>query len=116
MKLTRSVALTVAVAFLCVVPAAQARQPLPQRLLLVQADVDDPPPREETNPATPPPRQPKPIVDDARPFHKQWWFWALAAVVVGGTVAIGVATYSSDKKLPHPCPADTVCFGDGRGR
>ena len=52
--------------------------------------------------------------DDGSVF-KTWWFWALSAVVVGGTVALGVWAAQPDDKAAGLCsPTAIACFGDGR--
>ena len=49
------------------------------------------------------------------PYYRKWWFWALSAAVVGGTVALGVWAVDPGTKPANACPAGVlVCFGDGR--
>lgn len=114
--LARSAALIVAAAVsLTALPhPASADEPLGRRLMLL-AQSDEPPPREPRT-ATPPPPPPRPAEDDERPIYKTWWFWALTAAVVGGTVALGVAMRdTSGPRPPRACPMGVIaCFGDGR--
>lgn len=93
---------------------AWARQPVlaPSLGALAAADQDDPPPRggvvakkkaEPTEPV------------EEKPVYKTWWFWALTAAVVGGTVIFGVATFKPTENAPLACVSGVVaCFGDGR--
>lgn len=86
----------------------------PSERALAAAD-DEPPPRDtrivrRSTTATV-------AVADEAPVYKKWWFWALTAVVVGGTIAFGVATNEPPQHLPHACPPGTAtCFGDGRSQ
>ena len=52
---------------------------------------------------------------DERPYYKKWWFWALTAAVVGGTVALGVWAVEPTTKPAQSCEATAIaCFGAGR--
>lgn len=56
------------------------------------------------------------VVDDT-PAYKKWWFWALTAAVVGGTVALGKWAVDAGSDPAKGCAAGTrLCFGDGRTR
>lgn len=56
-------------------------------------------------------------VADETPAYKKWWFWALTAAVVGGTVALGTWAVDAGSDPAKGCAAGTVlCFGDGRTR
>ena len=56
----------------------------------------------------------KPVADDT-PVYKRWWFWALTAAVVGGTVALGVWAIEPTRTPAKNCaPGVIACFGDGR--
>jgi hypothetical protein len=86
----------------------------PSARALAAADEEDPPPRDD-------PRllQKKPdkevVPQEETPIYKTWWFWALTAAVVGGTVVFGVSTFKPAEHFPHACPSNAVaCFGDGR--
>ena len=50
------------------------------------------------------------------PYYKKWWFWALTAAVVGGTVALGAWAVEPERPLrPAPAASGVIgCFGDGR--
>jgi len=54
--------------------------------------------------------------EDDTPAYKKWWFWTLTAVVVGGTVALGVWAVKPSTPAAKPCDPNKVnlCFGDGR--
>jgi hypothetical protein len=53
--------------------------------------------------------------EDDTPAYKKWWFWTLTAVVVGGTVALGVWAVKPSTPSARPCPTNVnLCFGDGR--
>jgi hypothetical protein len=86
----------------------------PSPRALAAATQDEPPPHAE--PATLRRPEPKPeVVVDEAPVYKKWWFWALTAAVVGGTVAFGAATFEASRPRARACPPSTlVCFGDGR--
>src|SRR4051794_341527 len=91
---------------------ADNRRFAPSQRALAAAD-DEPPPRGAPTvkrvTATPV------TAVDEKPVYTKWWFWALTAAVVGGTIALGVATNEAPQHLPHACPAGTAsCFGDGR--
>jgi hypothetical protein len=78
------------------------------------AAADDEPPAHEDSRAVKP-RPVKAAPEDEAPVYKKWWFWALTAAVVGGTVLFGVTTFKPAQHLPTACPPTTVaCFGDGR--
>src|SRR3954470_8447606 len=53
--------------------------------------------------------------EDDTPAYKKWWFWTLTAVVVGGTVALGVWAVKPSTPSARPCDPSKVnlCFGDG---
>ncbi len=95
---------------------ARADESLRLRLLrpLLLAPADEPPPRERLA-VVRPVAAVQPKKDDDAPIYKQWWFWALTAAVVGGTVALGVAVIEPQGSRPRPCaPGLLTCFGDGR--
>ena len=55
------------------------------------------------------------VNDEESSAFKTWWFWALAAAVVGGTVALGVwAAQPEDQPAGLCSPNVIACFGDGR--
>jgi hypothetical protein len=86
----------------------------PSPRALAAADKDEPPPRLDQAPLE---RKPvKPVVaDDDSPVYRKWWFWAVAAAVVGGTIAFGALTFTPAAAHPRACPPTTrLCFGDGR--
>lgn len=57
----------------------------------------------------------KSLDEDEPSAFKTWWFWALAAGVVGSTVALGVWAAQPSDSPARPCPAGVIaCFGDGR--
>lgn len=58
----------------------------------------------------------KPAPDDEEDsVFKKWWFWTLAAGIVGSTVALGVWAAQPEDTLARPCTAGALaCFGDGR--
>lgn len=46
---------------------------------------------------------------------KTWWFWALTAAVIGGTVALGVWAAQPEEQPAGLCSPNVIaCFGDGR--
>jgi len=51
--------------------------------------------------------------EDSNIFTK-WWFWTAAAVVVGGTIAVGVLASQPGEKQARGCMPGYLCFGDGR--
>lgn len=56
-----------------------------------------------------------PPVEDEVPAYKRWWFWALTAAVVGGTIALGALAIDPSTPQARGCTADALaCFGDGR--
>jgi hypothetical protein len=78
------------------------------------AVADEPPPHADPRAVKPPPTQVT-VVQDDTPVYKKWWFWALTAAVVGGTVAFGALTFTPAEPRPRACPPATrLCFGDGR--
>src|SRR4051794_36708576 len=78
---------------------ALARPNLLQPSARALAQGDDPPVRR----AAPVVKEEAPRRGDAdQPLYKKWWFWALTAAVVGGTVALGVATFDKTESLPKP--------------
>jgi hypothetical protein len=104
-------------------PAAQARDLVRETAALALAQTQDetPPPtrsqvladkqREQTLQAE---AEKKKLVADV-PYYKKWWFWALSAAVVGGTVALGI--WAIDPSVPpaRACSIGVIgCFGDGR--
>lgn len=86
----------------------------PSARALLQPDDEDPPPRVDRTVVEKPVEKKR--VEDDRPIYKTWWFWALTAAVVGGTVTAGVLTIKgSPAPPPLGCPPSTLaCFGDGR--
>lgn len=57
----------------------------------------------------------KNVDDEESSVFKTWWFWALAAGVVGSTVALGVWAAQPSDSPARSCPAGVAaCFGDGR--
>ncbi len=57
----------------------------------------------------------RPADDEEDSVFKTWWFWALTAAVVGGTVALGVwAAQPEDQPAGLCSPGVIACFGDGR--
>jgi hypothetical protein len=49
------------------------------------------------------------------PYYKKWWFWALTAAVVGGTLALGAWAVEPTTPPARACSAGVIgCFGDGR--
>ena len=86
----------------------------PSPRALAAADKDEPPPHADQAPLQ---RQPvKPVAtDDDSPVYRKWWFWAVAAAVVGGTIAFGALTFTPADARPRACPTTSrLCFGDGR--
>lgn len=58
---------------------------------------------------------PQPVDEEEESVFKTWWFWALTAGVVGGTVALGVwAAQPEDQPAGLCSPGVIACFGDGR--
>ena len=56
-----------------------------------------------------------PAAEVEAPIYKKWWFWVVAAAVVGGIVAVGVVVSQPAGASIHPCPTDVVgCYGEGR--
>src|SRR5688500_8545211 len=91
------------------------------------AQVAPPPPDGVTPAPAPAPAQENPLltppaaetvkkdgeagVPDETPAYKRWWFWALTAAVVGGTVALGAWAVDSGSNPPKGCAATSaVCF------
>jgi uncharacterized membrane protein len=126
-----------AVSLAAFAPRAQARElgpPPPWMLSALQAApaADAPEPRRASSEADDPPRTPPIPRSDpraeaeaaekqrkaelaAQPAYKRWWFWALTAVVVGGTAALGVWLVDSSDNPARKCSEGVVaCFGDGR--
>jgi hypothetical protein len=57
----------------------------------------------------------KKVDDEESSVFKTWWFWALAAGVVGSTVALGVWAAQPSDSPARPCATGVIaCFGDGR--
>ena len=112
--ITRMVALLVGAVMLMAALPARADHPLlhPSARALAAADDDEPPPHQQqvvTKPVTPA------VPPEETPVYKTWWFWALTAAVVGGTVIFGVATFKPTPHAPQACvPMAAACFGDGR--
>jgi hypothetical protein len=78
------------------------------------AAADEPPPHVDRPTVARPAARPAVALDDS-PVYKKWWFWALTAAVVGGTIAFGALTFTPAEPRPRACPATTLaCFGDGR--
>lgn len=113
------------------VPAAPAGQAVngraPSLSLARLLAVDDPPPSSgndgivpaDRNASTDTASEDRPVAKvtyvDEVPVYKKWWFWALTAAVIGGTVALGVWAADPSDTPARPCSAGTrVCFGDGR--
>jgi hypothetical protein len=55
-----------------------------------------------------------PESDEDANIFTQWWFWAAAAAVVGGTVAVGVLASQPADNQARGCMPGYLCFGDGR--
>lgn len=120
----RTIASLVIVIFSCTaLEAAHANEsvPTPSTFTLLQVNVT------QDQEAPPPPAlrdlAAKPVTTqgatarelDETPAYKKWWFWALTAVVVGGTVALGKWAAKPTTQPAHSCAPGTVaCFGDGR--
>ena len=86
----------------------------PSPRALAAADSDEPPPHVDPSAVRKAPPKPVMAADDV-PVYKKWWFWAVTAAVVGGTVALGALTFTPMEPRPRACPATSaVCFGDGR--
>jgi hypothetical protein len=86
----------------------------PSARALAMAGDDEPPPHEDPRAVK---KQPVKVAGPAEeaPLYKKWWFWALTAAVVGGTVIFGVTTFKPAVHVPNACPVGTIaCFGDGR--
>jgi hypothetical protein len=115
MRTPIAVLLAAMMAWLGATAAARADSPLfhPSPRALAAAGDDDPPPRNASRAVKEPAADAAP--KEETPIYKKWWFWALTAAVVGGTVAFGVAKFKPAVHLPHACPpAAVACFGDGR--
>jgi len=57
----------------------------------------------------------KNVDDEEASVFKTWWFWGLAAGVVGSTVALGVWAAQPSDSPARPCATGVIaCFGDGR--
>jgi hypothetical protein len=84
----------------------------PSQRALAAAGDDEPPPH--LDPKAVKPKPVKAVPEDEAPVYKKWWFWAVTAAVVGGTVIFGVSTFKPAQHLPRACsPTAVVCFGDG---
>jgi hypothetical protein len=102
-------------------PSAQARDLVRETAALALAQDETPPPTrsqvladKEREQALQAEADKKKLVADV-PYYKKWWFWALSAAVVGGTVALGV--WAIDPSVPpaRACSIGVIgCFGDGR--
>jgi hypothetical protein len=80
-------------------------------------DSDDPPPADDPGPVLDAEADKKavPVPEEERSVFKTWWFWALTAAIVGGTVALGVAAADTVDPTARNCaPTVSACFGDGR--
>jgi hypothetical protein len=101
-------------------PAAQARDLVRAAAMVAQAD--EPPPtrseklaqqQREADARAQAEGQKKETVE--APYYKKWWFWALTAAVVGGTVALGIWAVEPSAVPARACnPGVIGCFGDGR--
>jgi hypothetical protein len=108
----RIAVLLVAVMAWSAAASADSRILHPSTRALAAAD-DEPPPH--LDPRTVKPKPVKAVPEEEKPVYKKWWFWALTAAVVGGTVIFGVSTFKPAQHLPTACPPmDVACFGDGR--
>ena len=53
---------------------------------------------------------PAPVEEQPKPLFRRVWFWvAVAAVVVAGGVAIGIAAAHDPSHTRPDCPPDYVC-------
>jgi len=85
----------------------------PSPRALAAAD-DEPPPHVDRTTVRKAPVRPVMAADEV-PVYKKWWFWAVTAAVVGGTIAFGALTFTPVEPRPSACPTTSVtCFGDGR--
>jgi hypothetical protein len=113
---TRVLVLVVGLVWLGGGLAARAESPLlhPSQRALAAAD-DEPPPYEDPRAVKKKPVQEAKPVEDDTPSYKRWWFWALAAAVVGAVTIVGVTTFKPAPHAPQACAPGTItCFGDGR--
>src|SRR5215210_3559964 len=107
-------ALVVAAVFAGTAPMAWAQSPVLHPSARALAAADEPPPSRDEAPAVKQATTTD-IPEEPKPLYKTWWFWALTAAVVGGTIIFGVATFKPAENLPRACPLGAVaCFGDGR--
>ncbi len=103
-----------------VAPTARARDLV--RAAAQVALADDPPPtlsekraREQREAEARVQADSKKPGSEEAPYYKKWWFWALTAVVVGGTVALGVWAVQPSTVPARACSPGVIgCFGDGR--
>jgi hypothetical protein len=101
-------------------PAAQARDLV--RAAAMVALADDPPPthseklaqqQREAEAQAKADEKTRETVE--KPYYKKWWFWALTAAVIGGTVALGVWAVEPTTVPARACSPGVIgCFGDGR--
>lgn len=115
-------------AVLAVSPLSASRAAEPRDLVrataalaLAQSPTDEPPPgRSQTVPQKEREEAARAEAQKKRqeaetPYYKKWWFWALTAVVVGGTVALGAWAVEPSTAPARACSIGVIgCFGDGR--
>jgi hypothetical protein len=114
MIMRMAVLLAAVMAWTAATARADSRLFHPSARALAAAGDDEPPPHEDPLKVKPKPVK-KAEPEEEAPVYKKWWFWALTAAVVGGTVIFGVSTFKPAQHLPAACPPMAVaCFGDGR--